>query len=29
MPLQFITRYQHPSGEYRMRVTSLCYPWAY
>ena len=22
------TRYQAPSGEYRMRVTSLCYPWA-
>eukprot|EP01045_Picozoa_sp_COSAG04_P023181 COSAG04_NODE_2716_length_3693_cov_2.258208_6_plen_247_part_01 len=25
---QFITRYQHPTGEYRMRVTTLAYPWA-
>ncbi len=25
---QFLTRYQHPTGEYRMRVTTLAYPWA-
>lgn len=24
---QFITRYQHASGKYRMRVTTICAPW--
>ena len=26
--LQFLTRYQHSSGKYRMRVTTICGPWA-
>lgn len=26
--IQFITRYQHSSGKYRLRVTTLCGPWS-